>query len=30
VLAKAIELVQLGRINGYDRAELLAIIEGLP
>ena len=30
VLAQAIELVQLGRINGYDRAELLEIIEGLP
>jgi GntR family transcriptional regulator len=30
VLAKAIELVQLGRQNGYNRAELLEIIEGLP
>ena len=30
VLAKAIELVQLGRASGYDRAELLAIIEQLP
>jgi GntR family transcriptional regulator len=30
VLAKAIELVQLGRSSGYDRAELLAMIEQLP
>ncbi|MGA2006982.1 MAG: winged helix-turn-helix domain-containing protein [Solirubrobacteraceae bacterium] len=30
VLAKAIELVQLGRQSGYNRAELLAIIEALP
>jgi GntR family transcriptional regulator len=30
VLAKAIELVQLGRQNGYNRAELMEIIEGLP
>lgn len=30
VLAHAIELVRLGRINGYDRAELLEIIEQLP
>jgi GntR family transcriptional regulator len=30
VLAKAIELVQLGRQHGYDRAELLAILEQLP
>ena len=30
VLAKAIELVQLGRQSGYDRAELLEIIEALP
>src|ERR1700692_4521494 len=30
VLAQAIALVQLGRINGYDRAELLEIIAGLP
>src|SRR5665213_3188989 len=27
VLAKAIELVQLGRSSGYNRAELLEIIE---
>jgi GntR family transcriptional regulator len=30
VLAKAIELVQLGRSSGYNRAELLEIIEQLP
>jgi len=30
VLAKAIELVQLGRQSGYDRAELLEMIEALP
>ena len=30
VLAKAIELVQLGRQNGYNRAELLEIIKLLP
>ena len=30
VLAKAIELIQLGRQNGYDRAELLEIINQLP
>jgi GntR family transcriptional regulator len=30
VIAKAIELVQLGRKSGYDRAELVEIIEGLP
>ena len=30
VIAKAIELVQLGRNGGYDRAELLDIIEQLP
>ena len=30
VVAKAIELVQLGRMSGYDRAELVDIIEGLP
>jgi GntR family transcriptional regulator len=30
VIAKAIELVQLGRQNGYNRAELLEIIEHLP
>ena len=30
VLAKAIELVQLGRQNGYNRAELLKIIKQLP
>jgi GntR family transcriptional regulator len=30
VLAKALELVQLGRESGYNRAELLAIIEQLP
>lgn len=30
VVAKAIELVQLGRMSGYDRAELLDIIEQLP
>jgi GntR family transcriptional regulator len=30
LLAKAVELVQIGRESGYDRAELLAIIEQLP
>ena len=30
VLAKAIELVQLGRQNGYNRAELLEIIKQVP
>jgi GntR family transcriptional regulator len=30
VLAKAIELVQLGRQNGYNRTELLEIIKQLP
>jgi len=30
VLAKAIELVQIGRQSGYNRAELLEIIEHLP
>ena len=30
VLSKAIELVALGRQNGYDRAELLEIIKTLP
>jgi GntR family transcriptional regulator len=30
LLATAIELVQLGRQSGYDRAELLAIVEQLP
>jgi GntR family transcriptional regulator len=30
VLTKAIELVQLGRQHGYNRAELLEIIEHLP
>ena len=30
VIAKAIELVQLGRTSGYDRAELVEIIQGLP
>jgi GntR family transcriptional regulator len=30
VIAKAIELVQLARQNGYNRAELLEIIQGLP
>jgi GntR family transcriptional regulator len=30
VIAKAIELVQLGRRGGYDRAELLEIIEQVP
>ena len=30
VLAKAIELVQLGRSSGYNRAELLEMIEQLP
>jgi GntR family transcriptional regulator len=30
VLTDAIELVRLGRVNGYDRAELLEIIEQLP
>jgi hypothetical protein len=30
VLTKAIELVQLGRDGGYNRAELVQIIEQLP
>ncbi|HYB24623.1 MAG TPA: GntR family transcriptional regulator [Solirubrobacteraceae bacterium] len=30
LLAKAIELVKLSRESGYDRSELLAIIEQLP
>ena len=30
LLAKAIELVQLGRDSGYDRAELLEIIRHIP
>jgi GntR family transcriptional regulator len=30
LLSKAIELVQLSRDSGYDRAELLEIIEQLP
>ena len=30
LLTKAIEIVQLARENGYDRTELLEIIEGLP
>jgi DNA-binding transcriptional regulator YhcF (GntR family) len=30
VVAKAIELVQLARHGGYDRAELLEIIQQLP
>jgi GntR family transcriptional regulator len=30
LLMKAIELVALGRDSGYDRAELLEIIRGLP
>jgi DNA-binding GntR family transcriptional regulator len=30
VLAKAIELVQLSRDSGYNRAELVQIIEQLP
>jgi GntR family transcriptional regulator len=30
VLAKAIELVALGRLNGYDRSELVAIIQQVP
>jgi GntR family transcriptional regulator len=30
LLTKAIELVQLGRDSGYNRAELLEIIEQLP
>jgi GntR family transcriptional regulator len=30
LLAKAIELVQLGRESGYDRAELLEIIRAIP
>jgi GntR family transcriptional regulator len=30
VLAKAIELVQLSRRNGYDRSELLEMIAQLP
>jgi GntR family transcriptional regulator len=30
LLAKAIELVQLGRDSGYNRAELVQIIEQLP
>ncbi|MGO9488329.1 MAG: GntR family transcriptional regulator [Solirubrobacteraceae bacterium] len=29
LLAKAIELVQLGRENGYDRAELLDMVRGV-
>ena len=30
MLAKAIELVQLSRESGYNRAELLDVIEQLP
>ncbi len=30
LLAKAIELVQLGRESGYERAELLEMIQQLP
>ena len=30
VVAKAIELVQLGRRSGYNRTELLQLIEQLP
>jgi GntR family transcriptional regulator len=30
LLAKAVELVQLGRDSGYNRAELVQIIEQLP
>jgi GntR family transcriptional regulator len=30
LLAKAVELVQLGRDSGYNRAELVAIIQQLP
>jgi GntR family transcriptional regulator len=30
LLTKAIELVALGRDSGYDRAELVEIIRGLP
>jgi GntR family transcriptional regulator len=30
VLTKAIELVQIGRQSGYNRTELLEIIENLP
>jgi len=30
LLAKAIELVQLGRESGYSRAELLEMIQRLP
>jgi hypothetical protein len=30
LLTKAIELVQLSRESGYDRSELLEIIERLP
>src|SRR5580700_10820081 len=30
LVAKAVEIVKLARDSGYDRAELLRIIEGLP
>lgn len=30
LLSKAIELVELGRRNGFDRAELVAMIERVP
>jgi GntR family transcriptional regulator len=30
VIARAIELVQLARLNGYDRTELLDMIQQLP
>ena len=30
LLAKALELVQLARVSGYNRAELIDLIEGLP
>jgi len=30
LLGKAIELIQIGREHGYNRAELLEIIQGLP
>jgi GntR family transcriptional regulator len=30
LLAKAVEIVKLARDSGYDRSELVSIIEGLP
>src|ERR1700677_4274694 len=30
LVAKAVEIVKLARDSGYDRAELVSIIEGLP